>query len=279
MKMLNRKPKTGRHRLLYTTATATAVAAAAVIAVLSPQSVSLAAAGEADVTGTGTTLPDGFGGYNGNTDDELVGSSTGISVMAKTSGGNEIVYDVDISWGGMMFEYYYGQTWNPVTHSYTNVDGEHSDGGWVTDGYINAENNRITVVNNSNFPMTADFSFQINGDALNAAPGAEGSVTGIFSSSNDVLAAGDGALLKEGVGGVNTSSMLTDRHILEMDKTSLLTNSIYYYAQTDGGATFVNEYFALSGVPDVNSSRSFTEVGTITVAISPATNTIRSVIP
>ena len=241
--------------------------------------VAYAAPGSADVTGTGTTSPDGFGRYNGNIDGDLSGASTGISVLARVSGGNEIVYDVDISWGGMMFEYYYGQTWNPTTHTYTNVVGEDPEGGWITDGYINGVNNRITVTNNSNFPMVADFSFEINGTALNASPYSDGSVTGIFSTSNDTLATIDGALLKEGWNGSHTLSMMTDRHILEMDNNNLGSGNHYYYAVNDGGATFIDEYFALSGRPDVNSSESFTDAGTITVTISPASNTNRVEIP
>ncbi|MBO6214656.1 MAG: hypothetical protein J6N76_03865 [Lachnospiraceae bacterium] len=240
-----------------------------------------AATGSTKVTGTGTTsVNTSTGTINSTPDAELTNGESTIDVQAKVSGGNEIVYDLDITWGAMQFEYDYGSQWNPATHSYTAGTSGAQDGGWVTTGYVDATNNKITVVNNSNFPMKADFSSEVTG--LNANATDSGSVVGIFANNNTALTA---AVLAEGYNGASTNSMTTIAASMEMYTKSLTSGQNYYYktkddaakadAEADAAAAKSEIYFALSGKPDVGGPQTFSSVGTITINIAPETDVQR----
>ena len=54
----------------------------------------------------------------------------------------------------MNFEYNYGSVWDPATHSYSSGEKE---GSWKT-SCLNGTNNKISVENNSNYPVTVDLS-------------------------------------------------------------------------------------------------------------------------
>ncbi len=232
-----------------------------------------AAAGTADVTGTGSVSESG-GSYNGSSYGELVNQSINIAVQAKVSGA-EIIYDMDIAWGDMNFVYYYGHTWDPETHTYSNVPGENPNGAWM-DSYVDGANNCIDLTNNSNFPMQADFTFDMykeNGKgAMNDDTEANGAVAGFFSDSNNTLR----LHLNDGYSAGN--AFLSDTIVLEMDTTHLVSNDNYYYKNA-GGFSSNSEYFTLSGTPDHNRSRSFTTVGTINIAISPVQGASMATIP
>ncbi len=234
-----------------------------------------AATGSTDVTGTGTTTYNSsIGVYNSTPDADLTNGESTIDVQARVSGGNEIVYDLDITWGAMQFEYDYGNQWNPATHSYTPGASLQQSGGWVA-SYVDGTNNKITVLNNSNFPMKAAFSFEVNG--LNATATDTGSVVGIFSEDNDDFTA---AVLNEGFNGQNTNSMRTPSVSMEMITTGLASNQIYYYKAAQNGdesAATKNVFFALSGRPDVGGPQQFTSVGSVTVNIAPETDVLRAV--
>ena len=192
-----------------------------------------AMAASADVTGTGGTESSG-GQYKGTVNGELTNRTTEIDIQAITSGGSEIVYDLDVAWGAMQFEYDYGSTWNPATHSYTTGNSGRQQGGWVM-SYVDGVNNKITVTNNSNFPMKADFSYANGGTSLNANPGAQGSVTGVFAYATADLTQAelDKGVLGPYSSGVSTSASLT----MEMDASNILTGGYYYWAADNTGAT------------------------------------------
>lgn len=80
------------------------------------------------------------------------------------------VYKVDVSWGSMEFTYEDGntiKTWNPVSHTYTDVV---EAGSWTND--IDA--NKITVTNCSNKAVTASIAVQMNeGSEITASLGKE----------------------------------------------------------------------------------------------------------
>ncbi len=232
-------------------------------------------AGSDTINGAGTTkLQTNSTLYDGQDDvTALPVAPTQLDVQAMVTGGPEIVYSIDISWGNMQFEYSYGKTWNPSTHTYSNTGNPTV--GW-TAASVDGVNNKITITNNSNFPVTADFSYTANGTALNAHPSDPGSVVGIFSYSSPFSA----AALSGGKG----SSVLTASYfnpsqmVLEMDTTALSAGDVYYYKTTNpplAADTTDDIYFALSGRPDVNGPSSYTSVGTINITIAPATGTTR----
>ena len=228
-------------------------------------------AGAVDVYGTGTPM-----GPNGN----LVNQTINIDIKAKVIGGGGLYYDMDLSWGEMKYEYYYGRIWDPKTHSYSNSPDGLSNGGWITTGHVDRMNNRINATNHSNFPMQVNFSFALDGTVMNESPTATGSVIGIFSDSNDELT----GLLSEGYSIDDPSNpgqavdKMTDTRILEMDRTNLRSGDKYYY-KNYGGLHYGTEFFALSGKPDSNRSRSYMKVGTITVTVSPVQDALLEVIP
>lgn len=240
--------------------------------------ISASASSPVTITGTGTTTKNGAM-YNSTPDDGgLSGGPAVIDVQARATGGSEIVYDIVVSWGAMQFEYDYGSTWDPVNHLYTAGNSGNQTGGWTVGG-VNGENNKITVKNNSNFPMTANFSFEV-GSTLNAAQ-APGSVVGIFSTTNTAFKETDSSttttdLLNRGLTGQDIQGMQTAKLDLEMDASNLATGIIYYATdgtvRSDEAASVKNMYFALSGKPDNGVASTLASVGKISVALSPFAN-------
>ena len=137
----------------------------------------------ASIEGTGSVVSSG-GKLNGATDEALNPAS--IDVLVSTEGGSDIIYDVDISYGDMKFVYDYGSVWDPDEHKYTAGPSGKQSGGWVTSG-VNGTNNKITLTNNSNFPVQADFAYTADGEQLNSSSTATGSFTGIFTDDNSKL--------------------------------------------------------------------------------------------
>lgn len=214
----------------------------------------------ASIKGTGSVVSSG-GKLNGATDEALNPAS--IDVLVTTEGGSDIIYDVDISYGAMKFIYDYGSVWDPDTHSYTAGSSGKQSGGWVTSG-VNGTNNKITLTNNSNFPVQADFAYTADGEPLNSSA-TTGSVTGIFTDTNSALTE---AVLAEGLNGSNVSNMQTLQLVLEMDTGNLDTGDSYHY-KVSGGPTEDDVYFALSGKPDKGLSLNSEKVGTIGITITP----------
>ncbi len=237
-------------------------------------------AADVKVDGTGTTSSNSTTGlYDGQTDAALNNATSTKDVQAKVSGGSEIVYDLDITWGAMQFEYDYGATWSPSTHSYTAGSSGNQDGGWVT-ANVDGAKNKISLVNNSNFPMKADFSYTPD-TTLNATPATTGAVTGIFSTVNTNL--NTAAVLALGKNGSGVSAMETGTLILQMDKTNLTTagTTYYYYGgtgYTDDGDYDKDMFFALTGKPDAGGPSTYTSVGSISVAIAPCTGVTKATI-
>lgn len=212
------------------------------------------------IEGTGSVVS-ASGKLNGATDEALDPAS--IDVLVTTEGGSDIIYDVDITYGSMKFVYDYGSVWNPDTHSYTAGSSGKQSGGWVTSG-VNGTNNKITLTNNSNFPVQADFAYTADGEPLNSST-TTGSVTGIFTEDNTTLTE---AVLAEGLNGSNVSNMQTLQLVLEMDTGNLATGASYHF-KVSGGPTEDDVYFALSGKPDKGLTLNSSKVGTIGITITP----------
>ncbi len=217
------------------------------------------------IEGTGSVVQES-GKWNGATDGEPL-SPASIDVLVTTEGGSDIIYNVKITYGAMKFIYDYGSVWNPATHSYTAGSSGKQSGGWVTSG-VDGTNNKITLTNNSNFPVQVDFAYTADGEPLNSSTGT-GSVTGIFTEDNDVLK--NEAVLAEGLNGSTVSGMQTHQLFLEMDISHLGTDDSYYY-KVSGGPTEDDVYFALSGKPDKGLSLNSSKVGTIGITITPCSD-------
>lgn len=216
------------------------------------------------IEGTGSVIQES-GKSNGATDGELAPAS--IDVLVSTEGGSDIIYNVKITYGAMKFIYDYGSVWDPKTHRYTAGSSGKQSGGWVTSG-VNGTNNKITITNNSNFPMQADFAYTAvnEGDGKLNSSTTTGSVIGIFTEDNDVLKNED--LLAQGLNGSNNvSNMQTLQLVLEMDITNLKPGDSYY--KYGDGPTEDDVYFALSGKPDKGLTLNSTKVGTIGITITP----------
>ena len=240
-----------------------------------------------NITGTGTTTNNASTGlYNANQTADLENHPASINVQAKTSGGAEIVYNLTISWGDMQFEYDFGGQWSPSSHTYSIGNSGKLGGGWIADG-VNGTNNAITVDNDSNFPMTATFSFEIE-DTLNPDSGttSAGAVVGIFSTDNSTFATTSSSgvtsttsLLDAGYNS-EANSYRTGSLNLEMIASELTPGQIYY--ATDRNATSTIDtakkdmYFALSGRPDTGLQQSsLTSIGTLKVEVAPYINATR----
>lgn len=219
----------------------------------------------ASIEGTGSVVSSS-GKLNGSTDEQWDPAS--IDVWVTTEGGSDIIYDVDITYGSMKFVYDYGSVWDPDTHRYTAGSSGKQSGGWVTSG-VNGTNNKITITNNSNFPMQADFAYTAvdEGDGKLNSSTTTGSVIGIFNEDNDVLK--NEAVLAEGLNGSTVSNMQTLQLVLEMDISNLAVGDSYHFKDTNGGPTEDDVYFALSGKPDTGRTLSQTKVGTIGITITP----------
>jgi hypothetical protein len=211
------------------------------------------------IEGTGSVVQES-GKWNGATDGEPL-KPANIDVYVTTEGGSDIIYNVKITYGAMKFIYDYGSVWDPKTHTYTAGPSGKQSGGWVTSG-VNGTNNKITLTNNSNFPVQADFAYTADSKKL------PGSVTGIFTDDNSKLTE---AVLAEGSSGNTVSGMQTLRLVLEMDTRKLSTTDSYYYI-VSGGPFEDDVYFALSGKPDKGLTLNSEKVGTIGITITPCQN-------
>lgn len=245
--------------------------------------ISASAENEINITGTGTTTQNASTGlYNANQTADLENNPASIDVQAKTSGGAEIVYDLTIKWGNMQFEYDFGGQWSPTSHTYTLGNSGKQGGGWTPAG-VDGTNNKITVKNDSNFPMTATFSFVI-GNTLNPSGNTNnGAVVGIFSENNNDFVTTSGgspsttSLLDEGYNGNGIATKTNPTVNMEMVATGLDNGQIYYAtsinATSDEDTAKKDMYFALSGRPDTGLQQSsLTSIGTLKVAVAPFKN-------
>ncbi len=233
--------------------------------VLSPADAS-AAGTKKTITGTGKLQAETGGTKTAKInvanpgDPEQLETAT-IPINAQTKGA-EIVYSIDVTYGEMKFDYSYGKTWDPEHHVYTG-----GTFGWNPENLDGDTNNKITITNNSNFPVKA--SLTVDNDALktafnNETPSPSNAVRGCFSEDNDALVNNIAALNA----GTYTASS-TASATLEMDASSLTAGDVYYRkGNTDSTPVTKTWYFALCGKPDKEITSS-TEVGSVTVTITP----------
>ncbi|MDD6191848.1 MAG: hypothetical protein PUB24_02050 [Lachnospiraceae bacterium] len=225
-------------------------------------------AGQTVQAGTYTYTDGGSYTAGTATQDDPSTSTADIDVQAQTTGGGDIVYSVKIDWGAMKFEYDYGSKWDPATHKYIAGNTGKAGGGWNTTNYLDGTNNKITVTNDSNFPINADFSYE-NTTQFNATASAS-AVAGMFDTSNSDL--------KNAVDAntTNTQGLTAPTLALNTSKANLVAGDVYYYQGTDDGVYTGNMFFSLIGKPDRGIAlTTMQSVGSIHVTISPATATTR----
>ena len=170
----------------------------------------------------------------------------------------------------MQFEYDYGSTWDPATHKYvpgaTGVQG----GGWNVDTYLDGIKNKITVTNNSNFPINATFSYaNLDPSPFGTAPAGSYDVGGIFKTANNEL---------KGIVTANNTDPASygpESISLNMKTSDLDVGDKYYYQNSDDGVYIGNMFFSLLGTPARGlNMTTMQNVGTVTVTIDAATGAI-----
>ncbi len=239
-------------------------------------------AGTETIYGEGTSQVNANGNtYNGLDNlTALPSDPVEFDVQATVSGYAELIYSIDITYGNMQFEYYYGDAWDPATHTYQGNSG--NTVGW-TNASVDGTNNKITIDNDSNFPITAAFAYTASGATLNANPNALGSVVGIFNTVNNNVKSATEYGKGHAFFTTNPKYLAPDPLIIEMDASQISSGTTFFYKSKSNGAAAnatADMYFALSGRPDANSNlTSPTSVGTISVTIAPATDVTRKVKP
>lgn len=223
---------------------------------------------------SGTTIS---GEYNENgelvygstegTDDAVkkaVDNVADINVQAKVTEYNAAVYKIDIAWGAMQFEFKNdANNWDPDTHQYVTDEGTNKE--WIIDGYVNGENNKITLTNHSNARVNATFAYAHVTDAFNTNPESADAVRGHFFLDNENAKTAAG-LLKNSA---TVQNAMTQPLVLHhLDNKGLVDPGYYATHEENIGSV----YFTLNGTPDtakVEGYTNFTKVGTITVTITP----------
>lgn len=232
-----------------------------------------ASAEKKTITGTGKTQTTSatVDGESGKLDD------VEIPIKAGTKGA-DIVYNIDVEYGAMTFTYTYGRTWNANTHSYSG-----GTVGWDP-SELTSDNNKITVTNNSNYPVKASFAVKDPTELakkFNSDYTSTNAVKGYFSQTLTDFVTGGAVtnLIKTGTNPSKQTASMT----LEMDASTLTTGDVYYrkvssVVKTDTAAAKGDMFFALAGVPDLNISDP-TEVGSIAVTIAPESDTTKVTVP
>ena len=187
-----------------------------------------------------------------------------IDVQAKVTEYNAAVYKIDIAWGAMQFEFRNdANNWDPDTHQYVADEGTNKE--WIIDGYVNGENNKITLTNHSNARVNATFAYAHVANAFNTDTASANAVRGHFFTDNEAAKVAAGILENSATVQNAISTPLVLQHL---DSQELVDPG--YYAENEENIGTV--YFTLNGTPDtakVQGYTDFTKVGTITVTITP----------
>ena len=194
------------------------------------------------------------------------------NVQAQFDGGG-IDYYVSIEFGGMQFQYNYGPKWDPVRHVYQSTDSA----GWNVDK-VTEDNSKIVVTNSSNFPVTANFSYENTFDFnQQPLPANKYAVGGVFHGTLNTLQ----SLVRANA--VDPTTQAKPSLKLKSHPASRVSGLPYYYTSDDASLSYEGKvYFALMGTPDsgLNSSLSdYSPVGMITVTIAPATDVSSDILP
>ena len=205
---------------------------------------------------------------NGN-----IGTTQGIDVTSTEVGNmHEIVYNVAISWGDMQFKYYYGPTWDPESHTYKDVDGVGQQ-GWQT-SYLNGTNNKITVTNNSNYPVTVDMTFSLASGRFNNGSSSKTRVQGVFNTDLDMLRTNINDALNDTFDITDCGSTSEKFNLASADKENTYFTDKQIEESEDenlkNNTNALDVYFGLWGIPDKDKAQNDgAKAGTINVKVTP----------
>lgn len=201
-----------------------------------------------------------YGSIEGTDDDNVAD----IDVQAKVTEYNAAVYKIDIAWGAMQFEFKNdANNWDPDTHQYVDKDGTNKK--WIIDGYVDGENNKITLKNHSNARVNATFAYAHVANAFNTDSTSADAVRGHFFLDNEKAKTAAGILKNSAT---VQNAITQPLELYHLDSQGLVDQG--YYATN--GENIRSVYFTLNGTPDtekVAGYTNFTKVGTITVTITP----------
>ena len=226
-------------------------------------------------------------GDDDNTAADGTDTSTDISIWAKVVEHGDIVYKVDISWGAMKFEFNnQAGKWDTTQHKYV-VEENQAGAEWTEKDYIDATNNKITVVNHSNWAVDTTFTYAHDGAAFNEEQDGDDAVRGHFFLSNEAAKAAAKVLENSDTVLNALEEALTLGHqdathkamyggtISGTDMSLTGDDAIVSAVErnTNGSCTR-DVYFTFNGTPDIeilneNIRTNFTKVGVITVTIEP----------
>ena len=225
-------------------------------------------------------------GDDDNTAVDGTDTQTDISIWAKVVEHGDIVYKVDISWGAMKFEFNnQAGKWNTDSHTYEAVNNVSAE--WTVDEYIDATNNKITVVNHSNWAVDTTFSYAHDGAAFNEDQDGDDAVRGHFFLSNEAAKAAAKVLENSETVSDALEEALTLGHqdathkamyggtISGTDMSLIGDDAIVSaVARNTNGSCTRDVYFTFNGTPDIAHMSAalktdFTKVGVITVTIEP----------
>ncbi len=192
-----------------------------------------------------------------STDDEI--GSTSVDTTVKLANyQDDVVYSITITAGKMIFNYDYGAVWDPAKHTYTNKAGN-PDGSWST-ADLNGTNNKISITNDSNYPVTAELEYSHNAEFEGIADEVEGVFDSEKGCTNSDL----------------TSSYSVDLNIdtSKLDAMSGTPNYTYWVLTNhESDSNKQDVFFKYQGTPNKITSDSkleYASAGTITVTIRPA---------
>ena len=230
--------------------------------------------------GTGKAKTSGTASVEADPDNSVIGTMD-VDIKAKTI-GSDIKYSITVDPGDMEFTYSYGDSWNTTSHSYSG-----GSVGWDPSN-LDGENNKITVTNDSNYPVKASFKVKSEDEllaAFNSDPSDTDGVRGYFNTNNTAFVTNPGtssAAVTQLIAKATDDSNKTGSLSLEMNASALTTG--YYYkkgssSSKPGAADATGDmYFALAGVPDKTIATQAT-VGQITITIKPETGVTKVNLP
>lgn len=148
----------------------------------------------------------------------------------------EVIYNVDLSWGEMKFEFGQGKEWNPKTHTYVGEDTYR----WRLKS-VDGENNKITISNHSSRPLSTSIEYLSKEGAFNQIFNDNTSVQGRFYKSNEDAIKASGYLDNL------TENLTFGKRVVE---ETIETDRWIKYQNSNKFET----YFAFSGMPDLDKN-------------------------
>lgn len=202
------------------------------------------------------------------TSNNVLGSAGIGTKFDYEAAGHAIVYSITITAGAMVFNYDYGEKWDPETHTYKVGSSGDVNGGWAKDDR-DGENNKITIQNDSNYPVGANLTYAHTAGGVESGPS-------VFNVDTEATTAVRGKFsLKSAIDNENFKLAEVNRMITIDTSGIIATNDKHkYYTLKEGleNAEYDNVmevYFAYVGKPDNKpaASTGAVDAGTITVTI------------